>query len=506
MARSIAKHSGETDFEPVHPDKCMPPLCDRCEGITYIVFQATCCGAYFCTACKNAQSQFLGQSTYQTCPKCHRRLGEVNYDYNETQKRNQFEVNCRNKQAGCSYKDEKGRMDGHLRSCLYEKVSCKHDRCNEEVFRKNLQYHQDNCPNRMVQCQYCKASLRAVHYNNWHLYNGCQDFPKDCKNKCGEKVTDRELPEHKARCPCEQIPCLFTQYGCTETVQRNHMNEHLSGYKHMELVLQEMGNLRSKQSDMQRTICSLQGELQKSHERERSLETKVQTLKDNYSRMVLEDVGRLKQSQKDLQTQVHCNHQQQTNRTSLMERNFQFHKKAVENFMDESKMIQDGMTQANTTLPFKFIINNTDELARKEDGHSSPCFYTECRRHKLRLTVFPGGKSDAKGRFMSVWLYRFSNYGVPKNKLPGRVKIQVLIELVSQLPHTIEADNYVINIDTIVHQNQQGELIFEKNDFIPIAELDYYERRRKFSFARYTQYKMNNSLVFLVRSAVEGTL
>ena len=58
--------------------------------------------------------------------------------------------------------------------------------------------------------------------------------------------------------------------------------------------------------------------------------------------------------------------------------------------MVECKMIQDGITQANT-LPFRFIVNNTDELAMKEEGHQSPYFYTKCRRHKLRLTIFPGG-------------------------------------------------------------------------------------------------------------------
>ena len=48
------------------------------------------------------------------------------------------------------------------------------------------------------------------------------------------------------------------------------------------------------------------------------------------------------------------------------------------------------------------------------------------------------------------------NCGVPNNKLPAQcVKIQVVIELVSQLPQVTEADDYV-NLDTIVHQKQQG--------------------------------------------------
>ena len=493
----------EVDFEPVRQDK-PPPVCDKCKRIAYVVYQSTCCGAYFCTACKDqdAQSQPI---MHRTCPRCSKTLGDICYDFNETQKRRQFEVYCRNKREGCPYKDEIGRMEGHLKtSCLYEKIECKHDRCNQKVIRCKLQHHQDTCPHRKVQCQYCKAPLRASHYENWHLLNGCQDFPKDCKNKCGQKVTEREFPTHRLTCPCERVPCVFAQHGCSAIVQRNHMSQHLTDYKHMELLIKEIVSLRSSHSDMQRTICSLQERLLKSNESERSLRIEIQTIKNNYSRMVLEDIGKLKQSQKDLQAQVHCNHQQLTNQANVMERNFQFHKKAFENFIEDYKMMQDEITQAKIIPPFKFIINNVEELAEKENSHWSPYFYSQCRRHKLRLAIFPAGKGEAKGNFMSVWLYRISNYGV--TRMPDRVKIQVTIELVSQLPHAIETDNHVVNIDAVVNQNQQGGLIFEDNEFIPNGELDHCERRRKFSFVRHAQYKLDNSLVFLVRSAAEGIL
>ena len=62
---------------------------------------------------------------------------------------------------------------------------------------------------------------------------------------------------------------------------------------------------------------------------------------------------------------------------------------------------------------------------------------------------------------MSVWLYRVRSYGV---KLPEHVKILVVIELLSQLPHASETDSYVVNIEAVVHQDQQEDLIFEKND------------------------------------------
>ena len=510
MARSI-RYSGEIEFEPLHSDK-VPPSCEKCRRITYTVYQATCCGAYFCETCKKAQSQSVAQFT--TCPRCQGKLGEVYYDFNETHRRDQYEVYCRNKRAGCTFKDQRGLMNDHLFSCLYETVPCKHEKCTQRVFRKDLQKHEETCPDRMVHCQYCKAPLRAIHLNQYHLSTGCQDFPKDCPNKCGAKITDRKLSQHKEICPCEPIPCVFAKYGCSETVQRNHVNRHLSEYlsKHLEILLQKIENLQTNhqasQQTSQHTIWSLQTEVQKLHNTIQSLQAEMQLLNNNYSQLLREDVGRLaiEQSHNRLQTQVSSNHLQLVSQVNIMERDFQFHKKAFENFVDNCKMIQDGITQANATFPLKFIINNTEELIHKGEGHPSPYFYTECRKHKLRLTVFPGGKGNDKGHCISVWLHRISNYGVQKKQLPERVKVQVVIELLSQLPHTTEADNFVINIDTIVHQNQQEEVIFEKNDFIPIRELDYTERRRKFSFVRHTQYKMANSLVFQVRSAVEGVL
>ena len=502
MAKCI-RYSGEIDFEPLQSDR-VALSCDKCRRITYTVYQAACCGAYFCETCKNAQySQSVAQST--TCPKCQRKLGEVHYDYNETYRRNQHEVQCRNKGAGCTFKDQIRLMSDHLLTCPYEMVSCRHEKCTQQVLRKDLQKHEETCPDRILQCQYCKDYLRFIHLNQYHLSTGCQDFPKDCPNRCGEKVTDRKLSQHKETCRYEQIPCLFAKYGCRETVPRNLMNQHLSGYnyKHLEILLQEIENLQaSHQTDQQasrQTIWSLQNTVQ-------SLQVEVQILKNNYTRLVREDIGRLDQSHNKLRTQVTNSHQQLTSQANIMEKNFQFHKKVFENFVDECKITQDGTMQASTTFPLKFIINNTEELIHKGEGHMSPYFYTECRKHKLRLTVFPGGKGNAQGHFVSVWLHRINNYGVQINQLPERVKVQVVIELLSQLPHTTKADNFVITIDTIVHHNQQEEVIFEKNDFIPIGGLDYTERRKPLSLVRYTQYKMDNSLVFQVRSAVERVL
>ena len=290
--------------------------------------------------------------------------------------------------------------------------------------------------------------------------------------------------------------------------------KHENDFEPIELLVREIDKSHKSQQGMQQMIQSLQAE--------------VQTLKNHYT-FVHKDMGRFDRSQKNSKT----DHQKLLNQVNNMEKDFQLHKEAyesfkveckkeqddvthnllnkvnlieesIEDFEVECKMIQDGITQTNT-LPFRFILNNTDELTMKEKGHQSPNFYTKCRKHKLGLTVFPGGSGATKGNFMSVWLRRIDNYGIKRNKLPEHVKIQVVVALISQLPNTTEADNFVATIDAVFDRNQQGEIIFKRDDFIPFIELDYFERRRRV-FSRGIQYKMDDSLLFEVRSAMEAVL
>ena len=201
-------------------------------------------------------------------------------------------------------------------------------------------------------------------------------------------MANRELIVHKKTCPHKQLPCLFTKHGCTELVQRQHMNQHLSQSKHMTLLLKEIDNLHTTQSNMQQTIHSLKMELQDSQKAQsdmrqtiQSLEAKIISVKENYSQIAISDVGRLEQLQKQSQIKndrIAQNYQQLMRQASLMEQEFQLHKKTFEDFILESNRIQDSIIQASTTLPLGFIINNTEELVNKGEGFASPYFYTVC--------------------------------------------------------------------------------------------------------------------------------
>ena len=61
-----------------------------------------------------------------------------------------LEVQCRHKGAGCTFKDQIRLMGDHLSTCLYEMVSCRHEKCTQQVLRKDLQKHEETCPDRIL--------------------------------------------------------------------------------------------------------------------------------------------------------------------------------------------------------------------------------------------------------------------------------------------------------------------------------------------------------------------
>ena len=59
--------------------------------------------------------------------------------------------------------------------------------------------------------------------------------------------------------------------------------------------------------------------------------------------------------------------------------------------------------------------------------------------------------------------------------------VKQTVILLTLKPHASETDSYLVNIEAVVHRDQQEDLIFEQNDFIHIPELDYTERKIIFS-------------------------
>ena len=55
----------------------------------------------------------------------------------------------------------------HQTTCLYVEVHCMNDGCEKELLRKDINNHEEDCPFRLIQCQYC---YEEVSFNNLEVY------------------------------------------------------------------------------------------------------------------------------------------------------------------------------------------------------------------------------------------------------------------------------------------------------------------------------------------------
>ncbi|XP_065896192.1 TNF receptor-associated factor 5-like [Dysidea avara] len=497
MAKVIT--SGEQSFQPVDPKNA--PRCSKCEYFAYNVYQANCCGAYFCKRCFELQQKSPDGNCLRRCGKLD---GQMLLDFNQSQERLKTVVYCYNKDKGCTVTGMIKLMDEHRNVCQFEMIKCKHKRCTSRLPRKYLADHESKCPNRTVTCQYCgDDTLRASHYEQFHLNNGCQRYPKPCRNGCGDEVTEEQWSSHQLICSDERVPCSFSQQGCPVQVRRREMDQHVASRQHMELLLKEINLNRTLLSAQSAEICRLQGTIQSKDNTHQSLQSDVHSLKSNATR-ANQNISLLKKSHEEMK----LNQQQIFQQIQGLEDNFKLQQKAFQNFKQDCTIMYDNISLAKMTPPLKFVVYNVRELTRKGKCQESYCFYTECRRHQLKLAIFPGGKNGAEGQFVSVWLYRVNGPGTPTEDLPDQMKIIVSLELVNQLPMANESkENHAVQLDAVLNKNQtdaRETLICEKNNFIEIGQLDH-KRRETFSFtARFTQYIMSDRLTFLVKYAGEA--
>jgi len=291
------------------------------------------------------------------------------------------------------------------------------------------------------------------------------------------------------------------------------MDKHITNKvrQHLELLMKEIQLNRTVQLAQSTEIRRLQGINQSLQGFNRSLQNEVCFLQNevrslkNAASWTNQDVTVLKKSHEDMKH----NHQQTFQQVQDLENSFKVQQKDFQNFKQDCAIMYENISLLKIIPPLKFIVHNIGELRRTREGQETSCFYTECRRHKLKLAIFPEGRNGTEGQFVAVWVYRINGFGIAKEHLPEKVKINLSLELVNQLSMTNNTrENHAIQLDAVLKKDETdaGEtLICKKNDFIEINQLDY-QRRDTFTpfTAKFTQYIMNNCLIFLVKYAGEA--
>lgn len=102
----------------------------------------------------------------------------------------------------------------HVGTCTMEPVYCD-NKCGQKISRKQMMQHKAiECSKRLVACRYCAKDFGFDTLQAHHAK--CGRFPIACPNQCDSpKVVREELESHlKDNCPALMVSCPFKEAGC----------------------------------------------------------------------------------------------------------------------------------------------------------------------------------------------------------------------------------------------------------------------------------------------------
>lgn len=233
--------------------------CPVCRSILQDPVQ-TSCGHSFCNECRPQQSF---RRNYQV--ECHvcRSVCSVTEDPKEARRVKNLKVKCPNYHAGCEWKGTLGDSLQHCDQCLYEVIHCPNfeEGCDVRLQRALMQDHAEkDCEKRMYQCQYCRGEGVFSLVTGDHLKE-CRRYPLPCPNCCGVTEIPREnVDKHRGKCPNEVITCKFHNIGCTKTVQRRSLQEHLETDKdqHLDQALTKIAEMSFQFKNLEERLAALE--------------------------------------------------------------------------------------------------------------------------------------------------------------------------------------------------------------------------------------------------------
>ena len=247
MATNINVPYGGYDYNFVDGERSKDCICHICILVSRDPQKVSCCGNIYCISCLQ---QLKESGNYFKCPTCRSDISN-NYfsDTRADKKIKSLEVYCTNRESyclqdgsSCQWKGYLKDIDTHLQQCPYQFISCTND-CREYVQRKQLQYHLENdCPNRLIICQYCKEEDIYDYITEYH-FKVCPQYPILCTNEgCDQEIPRVQMKLHKSSCLKEIICCRYKSIGCDQKMKREEQKEHSeqSMEEHLQMALEEI--------------------------------------------------------------------------------------------------------------------------------------------------------------------------------------------------------------------------------------------------------------------------
>ena len=279
MTTSTTSMYGGYDYKFVDGEPPIEYICHICILVSRDPQQVSCCGNIYCKSCLQ---QLKESANDFKCPTCRSNISNSYFSDTRVDKKiKSLKVYCTNRErycsqdgSSCQWKGYLKDIDTHLQQCPYQFISCTND-CGEYVQRKQLQYHLENdCPKRLIECQYCKADVPYQHIKEFHL-KVCPQYPILCTNEgCDQEIPRNRKRLHKNSCPKEIICCQYKTIGCDKKMKREEQKEHneQSMEEHLQMAKEQILELKEERTTLKEERVELNDKLE---ETEAMLQAKI---------------------------------------------------------------------------------------------------------------------------------------------------------------------------------------------------------------------------------------
>ena len=227
--------------------------CPICFEILRAPFLTACCGNHFCEACVEAT-----QISTDHCPLCKAKPIKGIVDKKLQRRINDLKAYCLQKKHGCSWVGRLVELTNHLdtdnvKGCKYALLSCSL-LCGKQVFRYKLDNHVNSeCQLRPFTCKFCSYS--STYADITEHFSSCLEYPLTCPNSCTQEEFKRHnIDQHLLVCPNEIVECAFSEMGCTESMKRCLLIQHMekSWMQHQLFICDSFKQIKKENEEMKR--------------------------------------------------------------------------------------------------------------------------------------------------------------------------------------------------------------------------------------------------------------
>ena len=333
-------------------------------------------------------------------------------------------------------------LEEHVGMCEFALLTCPNE-CKSHgeprfIQRKDIDKHMaEECPNRDYKCETC-GERGTFHYITQVHYGVCGLQIISCpKVGCTDTMQRRHVKEHIAtECDYTVITCKFKRLGCETELKRKDMTAHEEDDKlHLHMAINMTAKLEKKLENTKEKTARLQKDLE-------DMTAKLEDTKD---------------------------------KTAELE-------KELEHMQDKTAKLKTKIERRQ----LKFKLTHFQAIREHDHRVESPSYHTSPKGYNMVLRVDVNGSGSGKGTHLSVCAL------IREGKHDANLKWPFVGRITFTLLNQLEDKNHHHKVMEITRdRNAQVGSAWGKHTFISHSKLDYDPGKN-------TQYLKDDTLYFSV--------